>query len=109
MELMTICQEKDETISKLQTALEQSIETASEYRAFVDGIKETLKKKDELLDQMQHEQHSLKVNELSNDLTKQDLVYRNTVSTLETERAAATRLTAETQALTESQSSSRGR
>ncbi|XP_076844269.1 uncharacterized protein LOC143489285 isoform X3 [Brachyhypopomus gauderio] len=101
-ELMTVCQEEHETISKLQTALEQSIETASEYRAFVDGIKETLKKKDELLDQMQHEQHSLKekVMELSSDLTKQDLVYRNTVSMLETERAATTRLTAENQALT---------
>ncbi|XP_076844304.1 uncharacterized protein LOC143489286 [Brachyhypopomus gauderio] len=130
-ELMMTCQEKDEKIFKLENSLEQSIETASEYRSFVDGVKEeilhyrkkckclvnngkeevkdqeiqrlvqTLKKKDELLDQMQHEQHSLKekVKELANDLMQQDLVYRNTVSTLETERAAATRLTAENQAL----------
>ncbi|XP_076844167.1 uncharacterized protein LOC143489201 [Brachyhypopomus gauderio] len=67
----------------------------------IQRLVQTLKKKDELLDQMQHEQHSLKekVKELANDLMQQDLVYRNTVSTLETERAAATRLTAENQAL----------
>ncbi|XP_076849709.1 uncharacterized protein LOC143497937 [Brachyhypopomus gauderio] len=124
--LMAAYQEEDETISRLQTALEQSIEKASKYTAFVDGDNEeilhyknkckcleeekdqeiqrlvqSLKKKDELLDQMQHEQHSLKekVKELSNELTKQDLVYRNTVSMLETERAAATHITAENQAL----------
>ncbi|XP_076840148.1 uncharacterized protein LOC143484950 [Brachyhypopomus gauderio] len=124
--LMAAYQEEDKTISRLQTALEQSIEKASKYTAFVDGDNEeilhyknkckcleeekdqeiqrlvqSLKKKDELLDQMQHEQHSLKekVKELSNELTKQDLVYRNTVSMLETERAAATHITAENQAL----------
>uniref|UniRef100_A0A4W4G448 Kinesin motor domain-containing protein n=1 Tax=Electrophorus electricus TaxID=8005 RepID=A0A4W4G448_ELEEL len=88
-ELMAICQEKDEMISKLQTALDRSVEAANEERAFIDTVKEeilhyrnnckclvndgkeemkdqeiqrlvlTLKERDELVDKLKHEQDSL--------------------------------------------------
>ncbi|XP_036428902.1 kinesin-like protein KIF20B [Colossoma macropomum] len=89
-ELMAICQEKDEMISKLQTTLDQNIEAATEDRAFIDTIKEeilhyrnsckcmlndgkwemkdqeiqqlaqALKEKDKCLDELKHEHLSLK-------------------------------------------------
>ncbi|KAL7857127.1 hypothetical protein SRHO_G00160260 [Serrasalmus rhombeus] len=99
-ELMAICQEKDEMISKLQTTLDQNIEAATEDKTFIDTIKgeilhyrnncrcmlndgkwemkdqeiqqlvQTLKEKDKCLDELKHEQLSLM--QKVNDL-RQDL------------------------------------
>ncbi|KAI7797150.1 kinesin-like protein KIF20B isoform X2 [Triplophysa rosa] len=41
-ELMSICQEKDDMISKLQTTLDQNVEAATKDRAFIDTIKEEI-------------------------------------------------------------------
>ncbi|KAK3559427.1 hypothetical protein QTP86_013498 [Hemibagrus guttatus] len=41
-QLMDICQEKDEMIAKLQTALDQNVEAANEDRAYIDTIKEEI-------------------------------------------------------------------
>ncbi|MCI4384168.1 hypothetical protein PGIGA_G00035750 [Pangasianodon gigas] len=41
-QLLEICQEKDETISKLQTALDQNVEAANEDRAYIDSVKEEI-------------------------------------------------------------------
>ncbi|XP_062859907.1 kinesin-like protein KIF20B [Trichomycterus rosablanca] len=40
--LMAICQEKDEMIFKLQTALDKNVEAANEDRTFIDTVKEEL-------------------------------------------------------------------
>uniref|UniRef100_W5KK23 Kinesin family member 20Bb n=1 Tax=Astyanax mexicanus TaxID=7994 RepID=W5KK23_ASTMX len=91
-ELITICQEKDDDISKLQTTLDQNIETANEDRAFIETIKEeilhyrnnckcilssgnqdvkdqeiqqlekALQEKDLCLDELKQKQHSLEQN-----------------------------------------------
>ncbi|XP_022524563.2 kinesin-like protein KIF20B isoform X1 [Astyanax mexicanus] len=91
-ELLTICQEKDDDISKLQTTLDQNIETANEDRAFIETIKEeilhyrnnckcilssgnqdvkdqeiqqlekALQEKDLCLDELKQKQHSLEQN-----------------------------------------------
>ncbi|KAL7869066.1 hypothetical protein AOLI_G00130540 [Acnodon oligacanthus] len=130
-ELMAICQEKDEMISKLQTTLDQNIEAATEDKAFIDTIKEeilhyrnnckcmlndgkrevkdeevqqlvqALKEKDQCLDELKHEQLSLKqkVNDLMEDLTKQARAYEGAVSSLETEKAATMKLSNENRAL----------
>ncbi|KAI4892352.1 hypothetical protein NFI96_018664 [Prochilodus magdalenae] len=88
-ELMAICHEKDDMISKLQATLDQNIEAATEERAFIDTIKEeilhyrnnckcmlsdgkreikdqeiqrlmqALKEKDKCLEELKHEQLSL--------------------------------------------------
>ncbi|KAJ8264374.1 hypothetical protein GJAV_G00148420 [Gymnothorax javanicus] len=41
-ELMEICQEKDDMIVKLQTAMDQHVETATSDRALIDSIKEEI-------------------------------------------------------------------
>ncbi|XP_073774416.1 kinesin-like protein KIF20B isoform X1 [Danio rerio] len=41
-ELMSICQEKDDMVSKLQTALEQNDEAASKDRALINNIREEI-------------------------------------------------------------------
>ncbi|XP_058649058.1 kinesin-like protein KIF20B isoform X1 [Onychostoma macrolepis] len=41
-ELMSICQEKDDMVSKLQTALDQNVEAATKDRAFINNIKEEI-------------------------------------------------------------------
>ncbi|XP_053367370.1 kinesin-like protein KIF20B isoform X2 [Clarias gariepinus] len=41
-QLVEICQEKDEMIFKLQTALDQNVEAANEDRAYIDTIKEEI-------------------------------------------------------------------
>ncbi|XP_030630938.1 kinesin-like protein KIF20B [Chanos chanos] len=41
-ELMAICQEKDDVIVKLQTALDQNVETATKDRVLIDSIKEEI-------------------------------------------------------------------
>ncbi|XP_058263209.1 kinesin-like protein KIF20A isoform X1 [Hemibagrus wyckioides] len=41
-QLMEICQEKDEMIAKLQTALDQNVEAANEDRAYIETIKEEI-------------------------------------------------------------------
>uniref|UniRef100_A0AAR2LAE4 Kinesin motor domain-containing protein n=1 Tax=Pygocentrus nattereri TaxID=42514 RepID=A0AAR2LAE4_PYGNA len=99
-ELMAICQEKDEMISKLQTTLDQNIEAATEDKTFIDTIKgeilhyrnncrcmlndgkwetkdqeiqqlvQALKEKDKCLDELKQEQLSLM--QKVNDL-RQDL------------------------------------
>ncbi|XP_017339813.1 kinesin-like protein KIF20B isoform X2 [Ictalurus punctatus] len=88
-QLMEICQDKDEMISKIQTALDQNVEAANEDRAYIDTIKEeilhyrnnckcmlnddkertkdqeiqqlaeTLKEKNDLLAELKHERNSL--------------------------------------------------
>ncbi|XP_053495871.1 kinesin-like protein KIF20B isoform X3 [Ictalurus furcatus] len=88
-QLMEICQDKDEMISKIQTALDQNVEVANEDRAYIDTIKEeilhyrnnckcmlnddeertkdqeiqqfaeTLKEKNDLLAELKHERNSL--------------------------------------------------
>ncbi|XP_046710696.1 kinesin-like protein KIF20B isoform X1 [Silurus meridionalis] len=91
-QLMEMCEEKDEMISKLQTALDQNIEAADEDRAYINTIKEeilnyrnnckcmlndgeekskdqkiqhlaeTLKEKNDLLAELERERHSLDEN-----------------------------------------------
>ncbi|XP_034165332.2 kinesin-like protein KIF20B isoform X1 [Pangasianodon hypophthalmus] len=88
-QLLELCQEKDEMISKLQTALDQNVEAANEDRAYIDSIKEeivhyrnnckcmlndaeektkdqeiqqlaeALKEKNDYLAELKHERHSL--------------------------------------------------
>ncbi|XP_048843736.1 kinesin-like protein KIF20B [Brienomyrus brachyistius] len=41
-ELMEICQEKDDMITKLQTAMDQHVETITNGRIFIDDIKEEM-------------------------------------------------------------------
>ncbi|XP_016126109.1 kinesin-like protein KIF20B [Sinocyclocheilus grahami] len=41
-ELMSICQEKDDMVSKLQTALDQNVEAATKDRALINNIKEEI-------------------------------------------------------------------
>ncbi|XP_064175746.1 kinesin-like protein KIF20B isoform X1 [Anguilla rostrata] len=41
-ELMEICQEKDDMIFKLQTAMDQHVETAANDRALIDAVKEEI-------------------------------------------------------------------
>ncbi|XP_072524163.1 kinesin-like protein KIF20B [Salminus brasiliensis] len=131
MELMAICQEKDEMISKLQTTLDQNIEAATEDRAFIETIKEeilhyrsnckcilsggnpetqdqemqqlvqALTEKDQCLDELKHEQLSLKqkLKDLTEDLTKQACAHEAAVASLESEKAATMKLTNENGAL----------
>uniref|UniRef100_A0A673KRR5 Kinesin-like protein KIF20B n=1 Tax=Sinocyclocheilus rhinocerous TaxID=307959 RepID=A0A673KRR5_9TELE len=41
-EFMSICQEKDDMVSKLQTALDQNVEAATKDRALINNIKEEI-------------------------------------------------------------------
>ncbi|XP_060795753.1 kinesin-like protein KIF20B isoform X2 [Neoarius graeffei] len=129
-QLMEICQEKDEMISKLQTALDQNVEAANEDREYIDTIKEELlhyrnnckcrlndeektkdqeiqqlaeilKEKNNFLDKLECERHSLnqKLKDLTEDLQKQAHACEAAFSSLETEKAATAKLTNENREL----------
>ncbi|XP_047673502.1 kinesin-like protein KIF20A isoform X2 [Tachysurus fulvidraco] len=104
-QLMEICQEKDEMISKLQIALDQNAEAANNDRACKDQeilqLANTLKEKNDFLAELNRERHSLdqKLKDLTEELKNQAHACEAAVSLLETEKAATTKLSNENQSL----------
>ncbi|XP_050980520.1 kinesin-like protein KIF20B isoform X2 [Labeo rohita] len=94
-ELMSICQEKDDMMSTLQTAFDQSVEAATKDRAL---LLQELKMKDEQLNELKLEHCSLEktVCDLSDKLAEQTRAHEATVAL---ERAEVNKVTNENKTL----------